>query len=57
MFEPLRKELSIDTFVSFNGQYVVFENEVIYRNPIKRVQILKNYMKRQRNIIKPQLYL
>ena len=35
MFESLRKELDIDTFVSFNGQYVVFENEVIYRNPLK----------------------
>ncbi|MFC0270804.1 Cof-type HAD-IIB family hydrolase [Metabacillus herbersteinensis] len=35
MFEDLRKELGIQTFVSFNGQYVVFEGEVIYRNPLK----------------------
>lgn len=41
MYEPLRKELNIDTFVSFNGQYVVFENEVIYRNPIKEADIKK----------------
>lgn len=41
MFEPLRKELNIDTFVSFNGQYVVFENEVIYRNPLNRLEIKK----------------
>ena len=34
MFEDLRKELEIDTFVSFNGQYVVFEGEVIYKNPL-----------------------
>ncbi|RFU71102.1 Cof-type HAD-IIB family hydrolase [Peribacillus saganii] len=34
MFEPLRKQLDIDTFVSFNGQFVVFEGEVIYRNPL-----------------------
>ncbi|PLS16515.1 Cof-type HAD-IIB family hydrolase [Bacillus sp. M6-12] len=34
MFEPLRKQLDIDTFVSFNGQYVVFEDEVVYRNPL-----------------------
>ncbi|WP_077211367.1 Cof-type HAD-IIB family hydrolase [Bacillus dakarensis] len=34
MFESLRKELDIDSFVSFNGQYVVFENEVIYKNPL-----------------------
>lgn len=34
MFEALRQELDIDSFVSFNGQYVVFEGEVIYRNPL-----------------------
>ncbi|WP_339145660.1 MULTISPECIES: Cof-type HAD-IIB family hydrolase [unclassified Sutcliffiella] len=34
MFEDLRKELDINTFVSFNGQYVVFEGEVIYKNPL-----------------------
>lgn len=36
MFEHLRKELAIESFVSFNGQYVVFENELIYANPIER---------------------
>lgn len=35
MFEYLRDQLEIDTFVSFNGQYVVFEGEVIYKNPLK----------------------
>src|SRR5213595_3088611 len=34
MFESLRKELEIDSYVSFNGQYVVFENEPIYENPL-----------------------
>jgi Cof subfamily protein (haloacid dehalogenase superfamily) len=34
MFEYLRKELDIDSYVSFNGQYVVFENKVIYQNPM-----------------------
>ncbi|MFC3342868.1 Cof-type HAD-IIB family hydrolase [Paenibacillus abyssi] len=34
MFEDLRKELGIDTFVSLNGQYAVSQGEVIYRNPI-----------------------
>ncbi|HEY9576455.1 MAG TPA: HAD hydrolase family protein, partial [Pseudobacillus sp.] len=34
MFEGLRKELDIHSFVSFNGQYVVFEDEVIYLNPL-----------------------
>ena len=35
MYESLREELGIESFVSFNGQYVVFENEVIYTNPLK----------------------
>lgn len=34
MFEDLRKELDIHSFVSFNGQYVVFEEEVISTNPL-----------------------
>lgn len=36
MFEDLRRELDIHSFVSFNGQYVVFEDEVIYENPLKK---------------------
>ncbi|KHD84064.1 Cof-type HAD-IIB family hydrolase [Heyndrickxia ginsengihumi] len=34
MFEHIRKELEIDSYVSFNGQFVVFENELIYKNPL-----------------------
>ncbi len=34
MFEKIRKELDIDTYVSYNGQYVVLRGEVIYRNPL-----------------------
>lgn len=41
MFEDLRKELDIESYVSFNGQYVVFENEVIYKNPLKIEQLHK----------------
>ncbi|WP_042349092.1 Cof-type HAD-IIB family hydrolase [Bacillus massiliigorillae] len=36
MFEKLREELDISSYVSFNGQYVVFENELIYSNPINK---------------------
>ncbi|WP_226665945.1 Cof-type HAD-IIB family hydrolase [Metabacillus litoralis] len=36
MFEDLRRELDIRSFVSFNGQYVIFENEVIYQNPLNK---------------------
>jgi hypothetical protein len=34
MFEPLRQELEIDTFVSYNGQYVVLEGQTIFANPL-----------------------
>lgn len=34
MFEDLRKELGIDTFVSFNGQYVVHKGDPIVRNAL-----------------------
>ena len=44
MFESLRSELGIDSFVSFNGQYVVFENQVIYQNPLNTTE-LKRFLK------------
>lgn len=34
MFEDLRKELDIHTYVSYNGQYVVLDGEVLYSNPL-----------------------
>ncbi len=43
MFKELREELGIDTFVSFNGQYVVAEGEVIYKNPLHK-ETLKSLM-------------
>lgn len=36
MFSELREELDIDTYVSYNGQYVVLNGEVIYTNPLNR---------------------
>ncbi|MEV2449077.1 Cof-type HAD-IIB family hydrolase [Paenibacillus larvae] len=33
-FSSIRKELLIDSYISINGQYVVYEGEVIYDNPI-----------------------
>ncbi|RSD28183.1 Cof-type HAD-IIB family hydrolase [Mesobacillus subterraneus] len=45
MFESLRKELDIDSFVSFNGQYVVFEGEAIYKNPLNGEKIENLYLK------------
>lgn len=34
MFEKLRRELEIDTYVSYNGQYVVLHGEELYTNPM-----------------------
>ena len=34
MYEKLRAELGIETYISYNGQYIVFEGEVIYDNSI-----------------------
>lgn len=47
MFTELREELGIDTYVSFNGQYVAFENEVIYRNPLAKEDIKALYQEAQ----------
>lgn len=35
MFYWIQKELNIDSFVSMNGQYVMFAEQEIYANPIK----------------------
>jgi Cof subfamily protein (haloacid dehalogenase superfamily) len=34
MYEEIRKELEIDTYISYNGQYVVANGEVLYKNPL-----------------------
>ncbi len=41
MFEDLREELDIDTYVSYNGQYVVLNGEVLYTNPLKITSLEK----------------
>lgn len=43
MFKKLREELDIDSFVSFNGQLVVYEGMKIYENPFK-IETLKNLL-------------
>jgi Cof subfamily protein (haloacid dehalogenase superfamily) len=45
MFKQLCERLDIDTYVSFNGQYVVTRNKVIYKQPlhIEALQSLTNY--------------
>ena len=54
MFEGLRRELEIDTFVSYNGQYVVLRGEVIYANPLKAAaleQLTKAALEREHPIV------
>lgn len=34
MFKSLRKELEINTYVSYNGQYVVLNGELLFTNPL-----------------------
>src|SRR5690625_2334895 len=41
MYEGLRQELNIDTFVSFNGSYVVLEDKVIYTHPLNKQKLLE----------------
>lgn len=45
MYKDLRDELRISSFVSFNGQYVIYEDEVIYKNPLNNnaLHSLKEY--------------
>lgn len=41
MFDDIRQELEIDTYVSYNGQYVVLRGEVIYTNPLNKDALLQ----------------
>ncbi|PAV29858.1 hydrolase Cof [Virgibacillus profundi] len=49
MFEDLRKELEIESYVSFNGQYVVFEGNVVYNNPLGQDELIKLYKESTEN--------
>jgi Cof subfamily protein (haloacid dehalogenase superfamily) len=56
LFKELREELEIDSFVSFNGQYVVLKGEVIYKSPLKKhvLQSLTEYAGRNNH---PLVYM
>ncbi|WLR43289.1 Cof-type HAD-IIB family hydrolase [Bacillus carboniphilus] len=45
MFKDIRSELGIDSFVSFNGQFVVFEGNIAYENPLseRKLESLRLY--------------
>ncbi|KMM38830.1 Cof-type HAD-IIB family hydrolase [Guptibacillus hwajinpoensis] len=40
MFANLRKDLGINTFISFNGQYVKHEDNVVLTNPLSKDEII-----------------
>lgn len=39
MIKEILKELEIDSYICFNGQFVVYKNEVIYQNEIDKDQL------------------
>ncbi|MED3843443.1 Cof-type HAD-IIB family hydrolase [Geobacillus stearothermophilus] len=39
MFADVRRQLGIDSFISFNGQYVVFEGTVLHKRPLRREKV------------------
>lgn len=41
MIESLLEELDINTYVTFNGQYVVYKGEVVYTNGIEKEELAK----------------
>jgi Cof subfamily protein (haloacid dehalogenase superfamily) len=53
MFENLRKELGINTYVSFNGQYVVYNGKPVYQNPLNKeeLHLLKEFSEANNNPI------
>lgn len=56
MTYPLLEELNIHSYICFNGQFVVFENEVIYKNPIDR-DVLQKIDETARECEHPLVYL
>lgn len=49
MYKELREELGIDSFVSFNGQYVIFEGEEVYTNPLSEPDLEKLHQHAEEN--------
>src|SRR3990170_1128452 len=48
MIQDVLKELEIDSYICFNGQYVVYKNEVIYNNEIEKehLQLVSEFAER-----------
>ncbi|MFA9559983.1 Cof-type HAD-IIB family hydrolase [Evansella sp. AB-rgal1] len=41
LFEEISKELDIDTYVSYNGQYCVVGNKEVFKNPLSKEELQK----------------
>lgn len=41
MIQSLLEELEIDTYITFNGQYVVYKGEVVYTNGVEKDELAK----------------
>ncbi|MBM7645689.1 Cof subfamily protein (haloacid dehalogenase superfamily) [Scopulibacillus daqui] len=49
MFKHIREQLNIQTFVSFNGQYVVHNNEPVFKNPLSKESLFKLEQQAEKN--------
>ncbi|WP_257350623.1 Cof-type HAD-IIB family hydrolase [Pseudalkalibacillus decolorationis] len=56
MFQPLLKELTIDSFVSFNGQFVSYQDQCIYENPID-LEVLERLVTHSNEHNHPMVFL
>ncbi|MEJ8766803.1 Cof-type HAD-IIB family hydrolase [Oceanobacillus sp. HCA-5259] len=56
MYADLREELGIHSYVSYNGQYVVLEGEVIYTNPLNKSSLL-NFTEKALHNNHPVVYM
>lgn len=43
LIKPILEELGLDSFIAYNGQYVMYEGKVIYGNPLKLELMEKIY--------------
>ncbi|WP_347860712.1 Cof-type HAD-IIB family hydrolase [Salimicrobium sp. PL1-032A] len=49
MYETIRADLGITSFISFNGQYVVLEGTPVYKNPLNHKELDSLYEKAIQN--------
>jgi len=55
-YEDLRRDLQIDSYISYNGQHIVLKGELFYENPIHEESLIKLYEEMQSHSI-PMAFL